>query len=612
VICRLSHERRDAGRQDVAHGASPLTSLAAAGTELRSHPIVIGIGAAAAACAALAAAAIQRGQLRADSPALAAFTIVAGVSFVSAGLVASARRPERWTGALMISAGFALFAGTLIQSNRSLPFTAGLVASGIPAAVLAHLVLAFPDGRLHSSWERLVVGGAYLNAIVVQVTMLMFMGIGHVGGCPCPHNLLFVRDDMTVHMRLMSIERYAGLAVAAAVALLLVLRWRLASPPLRRALFPILVSGGVAIALLAATLMASALPYTGAPVKLQSAERLAFGVVPIAYLVGLFRARMGRVGVSDLIVELGRGLEPGRLRDAIARSLRDTSLELGFWIRDPDEYVDVDGHPVSVVPAPGRAVTILERHGRKVAALVHDAALSENPALLDAVSSAAGLALENERLLAELRAQLDEVRDSRARLVEASVTERRRLERNLHDGAQQRLVTLSLHLRMAQETLHENPLAAEAMLEGVGDDLKQALEELRELARGLHPAVLTDRGLAPALQSLANRSPFPVEIAGVPALRLPEPVESALYYVVAETLTNAAKHSGATEGRVELSTTPEMVVVEIRDNGSGGANLSSGTGLRGLADRIEALGGELRLQSHAGGGTVIRAELPLR
>jgi signal transduction histidine kinase len=588
-----------------------LSSFAAAGTELRSHPIVIGIGAAAAVCAALGAAAIDRGQLRADSPALAAFTIVAGVSFIAAGLVASARRRERWTGTLMVSAGFVLFAGTLVQANRSLPFTVGLVVSGIPAAVLAHLVLAFPNGRLRSGWERLIVGGAYLNAIVVQVVMLMFMGIEQVSGCPCPHNLLFVRNDMTVHMRLMSIERNVGLAVAAAVALVLVLRWRLASPPLRRALYPILVSGGVAIALLAATLLASSLPYAGAPIKLQSAERLAFGVVPIAYLVGLLRARMGRVGVSDLIVELGRGLEPGRLRDAIARSLRDPSLELGFWIRDPDEYVDIDGNPVSVVPAAGRAVTILERHGRKVAALVHDTALSENPAMLDAVSSAAGLALENERLLAELRAQLDEVKDSRARIVEASVSERRRLERNLHDGAQQRLVTLSLHLRMAQETLHDDPHAAEAMLEGVGDDLKHALDELRELARGLHPAVLTDRGLAPALQSLANRSPFPVAIAGVPALRLPEPIEAALYYVVAESLTNAAKHSEATEGRVELSTTHKTVVVEIRDNGNGGAQIDAGSGIRGLADRVEALGGRFDLQSPPRAGTVVRAELPL-
>ncbi|MGZ4384744.1 MAG: sensor histidine kinase, partial [Gaiellaceae bacterium] len=455
---------------------------------------MIGIGAAAAACAALAAATVARGQLRTEGPALAAFTVVAAVSFVSAGLVASSRRPERWTGALMIGAGFALFAGTLVHANRSLSFTAGLVVLGIPAAVLAHLVLAFPDGRLHSTWERLIVGGAYLNAIVVQVVMLMYMGVEQVGGCPCPHNLLFIRDDMTVHMRLMSIERYTGLAVALSTVLVLVLRWGNASTLLRRALSPIVVSGGVAIMLLAATLIASSLPYSGAPIKLQSAERLAFGVVPIAYLVGLFRARMGRLGVSDLIVELSRGLEPGRLRDAIARSLRDPSLQLGFWIRDPDGYVDVNGRPVSVAPAAGRAVTMLERHGRKVAALVHDPALSEDPALLDAVSSAAGLALENERLLAEVRAQLDEVRDSRARIVEAGVNERRRLKRNLHDGAQQRLVTLSLQLRMALETLHDDRPAAEAMFEAVGTELKHALEELRELARGLHPAVLTDRG----------------------------------------------------------------------------------------------------------------------
>src|SRR5436309_11672838 len=196
------------------YGASPLGSLVAAGMELRSHPIVSGIGAAAVACVALAAAALQRGQLRTEGPALAAFTIVAGVSFVSAGLVASARRRERWTGALMIGAGFALFAERLVQADTSVPFTIGLISLGIPAAVLAHLVLVFPDGRLHSSWERLVVGAAYLNAIVVQVVMLMFMDVGQVGGCPCPRNLLYARDDMATHMRLMSIERYWGLAVA--------------------------------------------------------------------------------------------------------------------------------------------------------------------------------------------------------------------------------------------------------------------------------------------------------------------------------------------------------------------------------------------------------------
>ena len=165
---------------------------------------------------------------------------------------------------------------------------------------------------------------------------------------------------------------------------------------------------------------------------------------------------------------------------------------------------------------------------------------------------------------------------------------------------------------MAQETLHDDPRAAEAMLDGVGDDLKQALDELRELARGLHPAVLTDRGLEPALQSLATRSPFPVEVAGVPEYRLPEPIEAALYYVVAESLTNAAKHSSATKGGVELSTTAESVMVEIRDNGKGAAQMNAGSGIRGLADRVEALGGSLDLQTSPRAGTVVRVELPVK
>ncbi len=202
----------------------------------------------------------------------------------------------------------------------------------------------------------------------------------------------------------------------------------------------------------------------------------------------------------------------------------------------------------------------------------------------------------------------DQLTASRARIVEASVAERRRLERNLHDGAQQRLVTLALHLRMAQERVREDPAAAEELLEGVGEDLKLALAELQELARGLHPAILTDRGLVPALQSLANRAPFPVEVSGGTPARLPEAVEAAVYYVVAESLTNAAKHAGASEAHVVLSTTTDSVTVEIRDDGSGGADVSLGSGLRGLADRVEALGGELRLESDAASGTVVRAD----
>ena len=200
---------------------------------------------------------------------------------------------------------------------------------------------------------------------------------------------------------------------------------------------------------------------------------------------------------------------------------------------------------------------------------------------------------------------------SRARIVEAAVAERRRLERNLHDGAQQRLVTLAVHLRIAQECLGEDPAAAAGMLARIGEDLKLALEELRELGRGLHPSVLSDRGLEPALRSLASRTPFPVEIVGVPP-RLDEGVEAAVYYLVAESLTNAAKHADASEAHVEIETTDADVTVAIRDNGRGGASMDRGSGLRGLADRIDALGGQLDLKSPSAGGTVVRATLPLR
>ena len=214
------------------------------------------------------------------------------------------------------------------------------------------------------------------------------------------------------------------------------------------------------------------------------------------------------------------------------------------------------------------------------------------------------LALES----AQARTELVE---SRARIVSAGDAERRRLERNLHDGSQQRLVTLSLQLRLAQRRLRDDPDAADALIGTAAEDLQLALEELRELARGLHPAVLTDRGLAPALEAVAARAPFPVEIVGVPDERLAEPVEAAVYYLVSENLTNAAKHAEATHVTVTISRSDGMLGVEIADDGKGGADMAAGTGLRGLADRVEALGGRLTLSSPAGAGTTIRASLPL-
>ena len=206
----------------------------------------------------------------------------------------------------------------------------------------------------------------------------------------------------------------------------------------------------------------------------------------------------------------------------------------------------------------------------------------------------------------------DQLRASRTRIVEAGIAERRRLERNLHDGAQSRVVSLSLQLRLARQALPENPATAATLLSAAGDELLLALDELRELARGLHPAILTDRGLQAALESLADRAPFPVEIEGVPSERLDEALEAALYYVAAESLTNAAKHAQASAARIVVSATDQLAALEVYDDGRGGANLSAGSGLRGLADRVEALGGRLDVRSAVAGGTAVRAQLPRR
>ncbi len=222
---------------------------------------------------------------------------------------------------------------------------------------------------------------------------------------------------------------------------------------------------------------------------------------------------------------------------------------------------------------------------------------------------AAALALANERLEAELRAKVEELRASRMRLIEVGMAERRGLERNLHDGAQQRLVSLALSMRMAKNKLREDPDAAETLLDSAAEELDHALKELRELARGIHPAVLSDRGLPAALDSLAGRSPVPVEVAAPPG-RLPEPVELAAYYVVSEALANVAKYSEASRANVQVARENGHVLVSVSDDGIGGADPGRGTGLRGLADRLKAIEGRLEVESYPGYGTTVKASIP--
>jgi signal transduction histidine kinase len=347
---------------------------------------------------------------------------------------------------------------------------------------------------------------------------------------------------------------------------------------------------------------------------LEDARIVVLATVPFAFLAGLLRSRVvGATAVSEVVARLGDpDVRRSGICHALDESLEGTSVELVYWVPNPGEYVNVAGQRVEL-PADGstRVVTPLEVGDRPGVVMIHDASRKDERELVRAVAAAGTLTLENERLAGELRAKVEEVSASRARIVESGDAVRRRIERDLHDGAQQRLVSLALRLRMLGSRLDADPEATQD-LESARHELDQALAELRELARGIHPSVLSDRGLGAALEALAQRAPLPVELDESPGERLPERVESAAYFVVAEALTNVAKYSQATRASVNVRRDDGEVFVEVADDGVGGADPATGSGLRGLLDRVSALGGRLEVDSPAGRGTTVRAAIPWR
>jgi signal transduction histidine kinase len=301
----------------------------------------------------------------------------------------------------------------------------------------------------------------------------------------------------------------------------------------------------------------------------------------------------------------------GPVREMLAERLGDRSLNIAYWLPDREIFVDERGHPVDLPDSgSGRAWTAVEREGNRVAAIVHDAELDATPELVHAAASAAALALDNERLKADLRARLEELRHSRRRIVEAADDARRQIERDLHDGAQQQLVSLALDLRLLRARLKHEPEVA-ATVEELADKLAQALAELRELARGIHPAVLSDHGLGPAIHVLVERAAIAVDCDLAFDDRLPAPIEAAAYFVVAEGLTNVIKYANASKATVSVRRRAGMVEVAVSDDGVGGARIDAGSGLRGLSDRLAALEGELELDSPLGEGTRLAAHIPL-
>lgn len=535
----------------------------------------------------------------------AALTSAIGLSFLASGLVVWAREEKNPLGALMAALGLVWLAGAAIgEVGSAFGSWLGFIAVNGAVAMFVHVLVTFPSGRLVSRGERLLVGAVYANLV-----LLAPLWMAARGDAPARDGTAGLLRPEPFGSSLGGPQAAIAVVLGAALGWLLWRRWYWATRHVRRTLALVLITGGASLVLLfAAAFVDRSFPAAGR--TLGWAAFVAFGAVPLAVLAGILRSRLERASIAELVRNLETARTPGALRDALRRSLADPTLRLAYWVSETRGFVDIRGRPFEL-PWEGssQVATMVERDGRPVAALVHDASLRDAPELLEAVTSAAGLALENERLHAELRARVDDLRESRARIVEAGDAERRRLERNLHDGAQQRLVAMSLHLRLVEARLATDPEAAAPIVVQLREELTEALEELRELARGIHPAILTDRGLAPALEVVAARSAVPVHLSVSPK-RLPEQVEAAVYYIVSEALTNVAKYAQASSVRVEVAHTHGRAVVAIADDGVGGAEMNGGSGLRGLADRVAALDGRLHVDSPPGEGTRIHADLP--
>ena len=795
----------------------------------------------------------------------APIAVFAGVSFLVAGLVAATRRPDNPTGALMLAVGFLWSLGALDAANHPILFGLGILLGALAFLPFAALLLSFPTGRLEHRVDRAIVVATAVLVTVLPLAFVLVAAEPFVDGCDrCPENGLLVWDapELATAFNLLLVLGAIGLSALALTRL--IRRYRAASPPLRRLLAPVYAFSLLSLLGLIVSNAVGSMSRAGG-VALSAITLVGIALIPVAFLIGLLRTRLARSAAADVVVALRQGVP---LRDALARALGDPSLEIVYLLEEPDVWIDAEGRRVSL-PGAGAAqlATTIEQDGDRVAALLHDPSLAENPALVEAVGAAAGMALRTERLYVNMRAQYhlvetiadtapslllnvgldgrilnqnraavrasglgdeelvrgrffwdvfidpdereevrarfhaaapdfppdsyenaftngrgerrviawegapvvddegrvtsivaggldvterkerelelersrealraagqrleaviesspaailevdlegivlrwnpaaermfgwqaaevlgkgipevplvppshaaelaavfarvsagesftglesrrlrrdgtlldveiaaapirdmtgaiighvalfsdisdrkrheEELRESRRRLVQASDDARRALERDLHDGAQQRLVALSLSLRLAEARLRSDPDDAAAILASARAELAHALDELRELARGIHPAVLTERGLAAAVEGLVARAPLPVQ-AELPQERLPVAVEAAAYFVIAEALTNVAKYAGATLAQVRVAAANGVVTVEVADDGGGGADPVRGTGLRGLADRVAALDGTLSVESPAGRGTTVRAELPVR
>lgn len=525
--------------------------------------------------------------------------------YLGSGVLAWYHRPSSRMGALILLTGLWVFLAGLGNTDVPLLATLGLIAQSLPLAGLVHLLLAFPTGRVHGRAARATVALGYANSLLLQAP-----------------SYLFARDPALPHLlmaevpNLVQLANFAQEAVGFVVLLislaLLTYRLRRASATERRVLLPLY---GYGIAVVLTFLFASRIlrPYFGwSALDVAAVQLLLFCGIPLAFALGALRGGIARTGeLEELGVWLGEAQHTKpEIGQALARTLGDPTLQIWFWTPHSDRYVDVEGNEVSDSRVTDHGIEPIELDGRRIGVISYDVVALPEPDLVRTAGRVVAIALDRERLVAELRASHRALRSSRERLVEVADHERRRIAQDLHDGLQVQMVLLALEAQQlansdaAADDVHER---ATELRHGIDT----AAASLREVVHAVMPAALTQRGLSAAAEDLVDRMPVPTSLTlGVVDGDCSPVVESTAYFVVAEALANAVKHSRAGAIDVGLIRAGDVLHVEVRDNGDGGAVAGRGSGLTGMRERVDALGGTVHIESESGRGTMIRAEIP--
>jgi signal transduction histidine kinase len=565
-------------------------------------------GAAVAAGALAVAEGPGRATTYAGSSATgAALTLSAGLGLIAAGLVIClARQPGR-TGGLALAAGGCWFAPVWAawQDGPPLIPSAAMAAAGFTFPLIVHLVLTCPTGRVGSTPARVLAATVYGEAVLTAVALALFRDPYFDPGClaNCTVNIFLVRSLPPLARAVQAGDRWFTAAAATALIAICAVRLARASAAARQRLLPVhLAAIGFAAAVIARAVALQQImvedPFNPALFTIFAAGSAAVILLAAGLISGVARARAERRAVARIAASLDEAPAPGTLQSALAAALRDPGLQVAYWLPGQERYADASGQAVpEPAAAPGRVVTRLTRNGRTIAVISHSEAV---PGIEAHIGPAIRLGLENERLQAELLAQLEELRASRARIVQTGDTERRGLERNLHDGAQQRLLALSYDIRLARAAARaDGDTPADMALARAAEHAQCVLEELRDLAHGIYPAVLAEAGIGPALATLADTAPLPVEIRHAGDARYPEAVEATAYFTVAEAIGDAARR-GADHAAVSVTPEEGLLVVTVEDNGPGDASP-----MVAAADRVGALGGSLTTRP-----ALCRAEIP--